>query len=121
KPWLTVGTNLYGYIDSNNPSSEVAAAGGDVIFGYGAFNTVPGMTLFDPQTGYYGGIQNPEEENVSNANPYRRMWFYKSDFPTKTRRNVSKFYGRIKPIEGLTIEGSYSYNYWTRNVDQQLT
>src|SRR5690606_27467020 len=24
-------------------------------------------------------------------------------------------------IEGLTIEGSYSYNYWTRNVDQQLT
>lgn len=121
KPWLTVGTNLFGYIDTNNPSSEVAAAGGDVIYGYGAFNTVPGMTLYDPETGFYGGIQNPEEENVSNANPYRRMWFYKNDFPTKTRRTVSKVYGRIKPIEGLTIEGSYSYNYWTRNVNQQLT
>lgn len=121
KPWLTVGTNLFGYVDTNNPSSEVAAAGGDVIFGYGAFNTVPGMTLYDPETGFYGGIQNPEEDNVSNANPYRRMWFYKDDFPTRTRRTVSKMYGRIKPIEGLTIEGSYSYNYWDRNVDQQLT
>lgn len=121
KPWLTVGTNLFGYLDTNNPSSQVAAAGGDVIFGFGAFNTVPGMTLYDPETGFYGGIQNPEEENVSNANPYRRMWFYKSDFPTKTRRSVSKLYGRIKPLDGLTIEGSYSYNYWTRNVDQQLT
>lgn len=121
KPWLTVGTNLYGYLDTNNPSSEVAAAGGDVIFGYGAFNTVPGMTLYDEATGFYGGIQNPEEENVSNANPYRRMWFYKSEFPTKTRRTVSKLFGRIKPLEGLTIEGSYSYNYWMRDVDQQLT
>ena len=32
KPWLTIGTNLFGYIDSNNPSSENATAGGDVIF-----------------------------------------------------------------------------------------
>ncbi len=28
KPWLSVGTNLFGYIDKNNPSSENAAAGG---------------------------------------------------------------------------------------------
>lgn len=56
KPWLSVGTNLFGYIDENNPSSENAAAGGDVIFGSGAFNTVPGMTLYDPATGLYGGI-----------------------------------------------------------------
>lgn len=121
KPWLTVGTNLFGYLDTNNPSSTVAAAGGDVIFGYGAFNTVPGMTLYDPETGLYGGIQNPEEDNVSNANPYRRMWFFKNDFPTRTRRTVSKIFGRIKPIEGLTVEGSYSYNYWDRHVEQHLT
>ncbi len=120
KPWLTVGTNLFGYIDSNNPSSTVAAAGGDVIWGYGAFNTVPGMTLYDSKTGLYGGIQNPEEENVSNANPYRRMWFYKDDFPTKTRRTVAKMYGRLKPIKGLTIDASYSYNYWDRLVEQHL-
>ncbi|MDO5571229.1 MAG: TonB-dependent receptor [Bacteroidales bacterium] len=120
KPWLSVGTNLFGYLDSNNPSADNAAAGGDVIFGYGAFNTVPGMTLYDKATGLYGGIQNPEEVNVSNANPYRRMWFYKSDFPTKTRRTVAKMYGRIKPIKGLTIEGSYSYNYWDRKIEQHL-
>ena len=120
KSWLTVGTNLYGYIDTNNPSAEVAAAGGDVIWGYGAFSTVPGMTLYDPETGLYGGIQNPEEVNVSNANPYRRMWFYKDEFPTKTRRTVAKIYGRLKPIKGLTIDASYSYNLWTRNVEQHL-
>ena len=121
KPWLTVGTNLFGYVDSNNPSSENAAAGGDVIFGSGAFNTVPGMTLYDPVSGLYGGIQNPEEENVSNFNPYRRQWFYKTEFPTKTRRGVAKLYARVQPVKGLTVQGSYTYNYWTRRVEQHLT
>lgn len=121
KPWLTVGTNTFGYIDYNNPSSENAAAGGDVIFGSGAFNTVPGMTLYDPVTGLYGGIQNPEEENVSNFNPYRRQWFYKDEFPTRTRRLVTKLYGRLQPVKGLTIQGSFTYNYWDRRVEQHLT
>ncbi len=121
KPWISVGTNIFGYIDKNNPSAENASAGGDVVFGYGAFNTVPGMTLYDPATGLYGGIQNPEEENVSNANPYRRQWFYKDEYPTKTRRSVIKLYARLKPVKGLTIQGSYSYNYWERNIEHHLT
>lgn len=121
KPWLSVGTNLFGYIDKNNPSSENAAAGGDVIFGSGAFNSVPGMTLYDPATGLYGGIQNPEEENVSNFNPYRRQWFYKTDYPTKTKRSVTKLYARIMPGKGLTVQGSFSYNFWERNVEHHLT
>ncbi|MDE6532577.1 MAG: TonB-dependent receptor [Muribaculaceae bacterium] len=121
KPWLSFGTNLFGYIDENNPSSENAAAGGDVIFGSGAFNTVPGMTLYDPATGLYGGIQNPEEENVSNFNPYRRQWFYDTDYPTKTRRSVVKLYASVRPIKGLTIQGSFSYNRWERNIEHHLT
>ncbi len=121
KPWLSIGTNFFGYIDKNNPSSENAAAGGDVIFGSGAFNTVPGMTLYDPVTGLYGGIQNPEEENVSNFNPYRRQWFYDTDYPTRTKRGVIKLFARLTPIKGLTINGSYSYNYWERNVEHHLT
>ena len=121
KPWLTVGANAYGYVDYNNPSADTAGAGGDVIWGYGAFNTVPGMTLYDPATGLYGGIQNPEEENVSNANPYRRMWFYKEDFPTISRRTVAKMYGRITPFKGLTIDASYTYNAWDRRIEHHLT
>ena len=121
KPWLSVGTNIFGYIDKNNPSSENATAGGDVIFGSGAFNTVPGMTLYDPATGLYGGIQNPEEENVSNFNPYRRQWFYKKEFPTKTRRIVAKIHATVKPVKGLTLRGSFTYNYWDRRVEQHLT
>lgn len=121
KPWINIGTNIFGYIDKNNPSSENAAAGGDVIFGSGAFNTVPGMTLYDPVTGLYGGIQNPEEENVSNFNPYRRQWFYDTDYPTKTKRSVTKLFARLTPIKGLTIQGSFSYNFWERNVEHHLT
>lgn len=121
KPWLSVGANIFGYIDKNNPSSENAAADGDVIFGSGAFNTVPGMTLYDPATGLYGGIQNPEEENVSNFNPYRRQWFYKTEYPTKTKRSVIKLYARVMPVKGLTIQGSFAYNYWERNIEHHLT
>ena len=78
------------------------------------------MPLYDPEPGLYGGIQNPEEVNVSNANPYRRMWFYKSEFPIRTRRAVAKVYGQLKPIKGLTIDASYSYNYWNRNIEHHL-
>lgn len=121
KPWLSMGTNIFGYMDINNPSSENAAAGGDVIFGSGAFNTVPGMTLYDPVTGLYGGIQNPEEENVSNFNPYRRQWFYDTDYPTKTMRAVMNLHAQLMPVKGLTIRGAFSYNYWGRNMEQHLT
>ncbi|MDE6870938.1 MAG: TonB-dependent receptor [Bacteroidales bacterium] len=120
KPWLSVGTNIFGYLDTNNPSSSNAAAGGDVIFGSGAFNTVPGMTLYDPATGLYGGIQNPEDENVSNFNPYRRQWFYKDEFPIRTQRAVTKLYARVSPVKGLEIRGAFSYNMWGRNEEYQL-
>ena len=121
RPWLTVGMNLFGYVDENNPSAENAAARGDVIWGSGAFNTVPGMTLYDPATGLYGGIQNDEEQDVSNYNPYRRQWFYKSEFPVRTRRTVAKAYARVTPVKGLTLEGSFAYNYWDRILEHQLT
>lgn len=121
KPWLSVGTDLFGYYDINNPSAENATAGGDVIFGSGAFNTVPGMTLYDPVTGFYGGIQNPEEENVSNFNPYRRQWFYKDEYPVKTKRLVGKIFGRLRPLKGLTLQGSFSMNYWDRAIEHHLT
>lgn len=121
KPWLSTGVEFFGYIDKNNPSSENATAGGDVIFGSGAFNTVPGMTLYDPATGLYGGIQNPEEENVSNFNPYRRQWFYDTKYPTKTKRSVIKLHASVTPVKGLTIKGAFAYNYWERNIEHHLT
>ena len=120
KPWITAGMNIFGYMDSNNPNAENATNGGDVIFGSGALNTVPGMTLYDPETGLYGGVQNPEEENVSNFNPYRRMWFYKEDFPIKTRRIVPKLFARLSPVKGLTLSASFTYNSWERNEEYQL-
>lgn len=121
RKWLSVGLNVFGYYDTNDPSSDVAAEGGDVIWGSGAFYTVPGMTLYDPETGLYGGIQNPEEQDVSNYNPYRRMWFYDSDYPIRTWRAVAKTYVKITPVKGLTIQGSFAYNYWQRKREEHLT
>ena len=120
KSWLTAGMNIFGYYDKNNPNAENATAGGDVVFGSGAFNTVPGMTLYDPATGLYGGVQNPEEENVSNYNPYRRQWFYKDQFPVRTWRTVAKIFGRVTPIRGLSIDGSFTYNHWNRHREEHL-
>lgn len=120
KSWLTVGMNIFGYADTNNPNAGNATNGGDVIFGSGAFNTVPGMTLYDPTTGLYGGVQNPEEENVSNFNPYRRQWFYKEEFPIRTRRIVPKVFAHLRPVKGLTVSGSFSYNYWDRQEEYHL-
>lgn len=120
KSWLSAGMNVFGFYDTNDPSSDVAAAGGDVIWGSGAFNTVPGMTLYDPATGLYGGVQNPEEENVSNYNPYRRMWFYKSEFPIRTWKAVAKVFATVRPLKGLAINGSFAYNYWQRKREEHL-
>ena len=121
KPWLKLGVNAFGYRDTSDPSATVAAQGGDVIWGSGALNTVPGMTFYDKETGLYGGIQCPDEVNVSNFNPYRRMWFYKKEFPTRTNRTVAKVYGQFTPVKGLTIDASYSHNSWERLIEQHLT
>ena len=121
KPWITAGMNIYGFIDSSDTSADNATNGGDVVFGYGGFNTVPGMNLYDKETGTYGGIQNPEEQNVSNANPYRRNWFFKNEFPNKTRSIIPKMYLRVKPVKGLTVEASYTYNYKENNLYHILT
>ena len=79
------------------------------------------MNLYDKETGTYGGIQNPEEQNVSNANPYRRNWFFKNEFPNKTRSIIPKMYLRVKPVKGLTVEASYTYNYKENNLYHILT
>ena len=83
KPWITAGMNIYGFIDSSDTSADNATNGGDVVFGYGGFNTVPGMNLYDKETGTYGGIQNPEEQNVSNAIHIDATGSSKTSSPTR--------------------------------------
>ena len=115
KSWLTVGMNTFAYLDLNNPSADNNASGGDVIWGSGALMVPPGMTYYDKKTGLYGGMQNPEDVTGNqNYNPYRRNWFYDEKHRTRTRRIVPKMYARISPVKGLTITGSYTYNWWSR-------
>ncbi|MDE6344351.1 MAG: TonB-dependent receptor [Muribaculaceae bacterium] len=115
KPWITVGMNTFAYIELNNPAADNNASGGDVIFGSGALMTPPGMTYYDKKTGLYGGMQNPEDVTGNqNYNPFRRNWFYDESERRRTRRIVPKLYARISPFKGLTITGSYTYNWWSR-------
>ncbi len=119
KPWLTLGANIFGYVAMNNPNSVAASEAGDAVYG-GALGTTPGMVLLHPD-GRFGGMNNTEDQSGSqNNNPFRRMNFYKHEFPVITNKLTPRFYARLKPIENLTIEGSYTYNYTDQQEERHL-
>ena len=101
--WLTVGTNVNGYVSdldmgANPDISNVA--------------TTPGMTFHFPD-GRFGGIENPEDDpQASNNNPIRGR--YTTDGSDKTNSIKARFYGTIKPVKGLTITGSYTYQFYDK-------
>ncbi|MDE6543591.1 MAG: SusC/RagA family TonB-linked outer membrane protein, partial [Muribaculaceae bacterium] len=120
--WLTAGMNTYGYLETVSPSSDNATQGGDAIWGGGGpFNTTPGMNLYDKETGTYGGVQSSYEAGVTNYNPYRRQWFWRTDFPTQRKRIMPKFFIRITPVKGLTLQGSYTYKFNYEYTNLQIT
>lgn len=109
--WLKVGTNLSGYTSSADPAAApYPGEDGDFIdrsFSYIA-NGTPGTPLRDDQ-GRLGINANPEE-NPQNNSPYFRL----SSIAGKVKVNSFKtrLYGVMTPLKGLTIQGSYVYEYY---------
>ena len=98
-PWLTLGTKLNGYYSN----SEVGQDRVDDVFTYGVAST-PGMTL--KHDGKYGSGVNPEDDPQSN-NPLE--YLNKETGFHKNRNLRAQFNAELKPLKGLTLTGSYTY------------
>lgn len=102
KPWLTLGTNINGVVSKTMIGTNVI----NDVFLYAAAST-PGMVLRAPD-GRFGSPNNPEDDPQSN-NILHRLYAQKGDI--NKNRFVSRFFAKLKPIKGLSIEGSYTYTY----------
>jgi TonB-linked SusC/RagA family outer membrane protein len=101
KPWFTAGVNAYGY-------KGKADLGTDDAFPY-LNNTTPGICFRAPD-GRYGGVNNSEDDVQSaNNNMLRTLNSKKGD--RTTNKIVSRFFGQLRPVKGLSIEGSFTYDF----------
>src|SRR5690606_10205836 len=76
------------------------------VFTYAAVTT-PGMVL-RARDGRFGSVNNPEDDPQSN-NVLHRLYARKGDI--NKNRLVSRFFAKVKPMDGLSFEGSYTYTY----------
>lgn len=102
KPWLTLGTNINGVVSKTMIGTNLI----NDVFLYAAAST-PGMVLRAPD-GRFGSPNNPEDDPQSN-NILHRLYAQKGDI--NKNRFVSRFFAKLRPIKGLSIEGSYTYTY----------
>lgn len=100
KPWLTLGTMLNGSVASTEIGTLIL---GDVFSFAGA--STPGVVLRAPD-GRFGGPSNPEEDPQAN-NVLHNLNAQKGDI--KHNKLSSRFYGKLRPFKGLSIEGSFNY------------
>lgn len=102
KPWLSLGANINGVVSKTQIGTNLI----NDVFLYAAAST-PGMVLRAPD-GRFGSPNNPEDDPQSN-NILHRLYAQKGDI--NKNRFVSRFFAKLKPTKGLSIEGSYSYTY----------
>jgi len=102
KPWLSLGANINGVVSKTMIGTNLI----NDVFLYAAAST-PGMVLRSPD-GRFGAPNNPEDDPQSN-NILHRLYAQKGDI--NKNRFVSRFFAKLKPIKGLTVEGSYTYTY----------
>jgi TonB-linked SusC/RagA family outer membrane protein len=100
KPWLTLGANLNGVVSKTDIGTNIL---NDVFTFAGA--STPGMVLRSPD-GRYGGPNNPEDDPQAN-NVLHNLNAQKGDL--RNNKLTSRFFGKIEPTKGLSIEGSYNY------------
>jgi TonB-linked SusC/RagA family outer membrane protein len=102
KPWLTLGMRLNGL----NSKTDIGTNILDDVFTYAAASS-PGMVLRAPD-GRFGSVNNPEDDSQSN-NVLHRLHSRKGAI--EQNKMVTRFYGILRPIEGLTVEGSFNYTF----------
>lgn len=117
KPWLTLGTNLSGHLGQTESGSGIADSDDDASIFTFSSATTPGM-VFKAPDGRYGAMNNTEDDAQSAGNnPLYRLNYRKG--VNENRHLKSRFYGTLKPIEGLTLTGSFNYSFTDKIKDQQ--
>lgn len=102
KPWLTLGANISGIVSKTDIGTDII----NDVFTYAAAST-PGMVLRAPD-GRFGSPNNPEDDPQSN-NVIHRLYGRKGDI--NKNQFTSRFFGKLTPVKGLSLEGSYTYTY----------
>ncbi|TKG89625.1 SusC/RagA family TonB-linked outer membrane protein [Puteibacter caeruleilacunae] len=108
--WLTFGVQLSGYTSD----TEMGAGQLDGVFSYAQAST-PGMVLKSPD-GRFGTVNNSEDDPQSN-NVVRNL--YTTDGEDKANSIKTRFYAKLSPLKGLTLHGSYVYDYYDRKRVQK--
>ncbi|MEG1005548.1 MAG: TonB-dependent receptor [Bacteroides sp.] len=114
--WLKVGTNLSGYTSSSD-ATAAPYPGEDGDFVDRAFNymgCLPGTPLMDDQ-GRLGVNMNPEENPQSINSPYFRLRSIEGN--VKTNNIKARLYGMLNPFKGLTVQGSYVYEFYDNSIN----
>ena len=103
KSWFTVGMTSYGYKGVKDLGLD-----DENRFPY-LVGTTPGMCFRAPD-GRYGGVNNSEDDVQSATNNILRgLNSLKGNWTTN--KIFTRVFGQLRPLEGLSIEGSFTYDY----------
>lgn len=113
KSWLKVGVNLSGYTAKTTAASDNI----DDTYTYGLTGGNPGIAYKDAQ-GRLGVNPNNEDDpqNATN-NPYVRLRNVSGDI--KFNNLKARLNAVLTPVKGLTIQGSYAYEYYDKFKDSK--
>lgn len=106
KEFLRIGANVSGFYSTTPIISDAI----DDIYTYAMSGGTPGIAMLDDQNRL--GINANVEDDPQNAtnNPYVRLRNRAGDINTYNFK--SRLHGVLTPFAGMTIQGSYSYEYW---------
>lgn len=105
--WITLGAKVNGYLANIDLGQDRI----DDVFIYGVAST-PGILLRHPD-GRYGGQQNPEDDMQAN-NPL--LWLNREVGGKKERNIRTQFNGTLNLYKGLSVYGSYSYEFTDKDT-----
>ena len=110
---MKIGVNLSGYTANTTPVSENI----NDIYTYGLTGGNPGIAYLDDQNRL--GINANNEDDPQNAtnNPYNRLRNVSGNIGINTLK--TRMYAILTPLKGLTIQGSYTYDYYDKQKDSK--
>lgn len=113
KDWIKIGANINGYTDNSPIQSDYM----EDIYSYALTGGTPGNPHMDP-SGRLGINPNSEDDPQNgSSNPYLRLRNKTGDINSYNLK--TRLYGVLTPFKGLTLQGSYSYDYYNKTKTEK--